>query len=259
MLGIRIWKGWVKTVLVLLFLFLQTNPQTSADDVGSGKRVYRVHCASCHGIDGRGGRGPDLTSGDFYHGATDADLYRNIEDGIPGTEMPANWLVPKRLWQVVAFVRSLSETESASSTRGDASRGQELFRGKGGCLECHRVGREGGFAGPDLSTVGSRRSPEHLKASLLAPEEEINRDYWIATVSPSNGGVETTGYVRNEDRHYLLLLDLEGKLRTFEKSGLQQIEKDRRSMMQSYDGVFDDSGLEDLVAYLASLRKARAQ
>ena len=120
------------------------------------------------------------------------------------------------------------------------------------------MGREGGFAGPDLTTVGSRRSPEHLKASLLAPEEEIRRDYRIATVSPSDGSIGTTGYVRNEDRHYLLLLDLEGKLRTFEKSALQQVEKDRRSMMQSYDGVFDDAELEDLVAYLASLRMTRA-
>jgi len=251
----------VKAVLVLLFLSLQTNPHTSADDVEAGKRVFRVHCASCHGADGRGGRGSDLASGELYHGATDADLYRNIEEGIPGTEMPASWLVPKRLWQVVAFVRSLSGTEAPSSTTstgGDASRGQELFRGKGGCLECHRVGREGGFAGPDLTTVGSRRSPEHLKASLLAPEEEIRRDYRIATVSPSDGSIGTTGYVRNEDRHYLLLLDLEGKLRTFEKSGLQQVEKDRRSMMQSYEGVFDDAELEDLVAYLASLRMTRA-
>ncbi len=245
-------------MLVFLLLTLQTNPHTSADDVQSGKRAYRVHCASCHGVDGRGGRGPDLTSGELYHGASDADLYRNIYDGIPGTEMPANWLVPKRLWQVVAFVRSLSETRAESSTPGDLSRGQELFRGRGGCLECHRVGREGGFAGPDLSMVGSKRSPEHLKESLLSPEEEIRQDYWIATVSPSTGAAGTTGYVRNEDRHYLLLLDLEGKLRTFEKSGIQQVERERRSTMQSYDGVFDDAELEDLVAYLASLRKTRA-
>lgn len=244
-------------MLILLFLSLQTNPYTSADDIGSGKRVYRVHCASCHGADGRGGRGADLASGELYHGATDADLYRNIQDGIPGTEMPANWLDPKRIWQVMAFVRSLSGTESSSPVRGDASRGQELFRGKGGCLQCHRVGREGGFAGPDLSAVGSRRSPEHLKASIVTPEEEISLDYRIATVSPSNGGVATTGYVRNEDRHYLLLLDLEGRLRSFEKSGFQRVEKERRSMMQSYDGVFDERELEDLVAYLASLRKTR--
>lgn len=244
--------------MVLVFLLLQANPHTSADDLAWGRRAYRVHCASCHGIDGKGGRGSDLTSGDFYHGGSDADLYRNIEDGIPGTEMPASWLVPKRLWQVVAFVRSLSEAASSSSVTGDPSRGRELFRGKGGCLECHRVGLEGGFSGPDLSTVGWRRSPEHLKASIVAPEEEISPNYRMATVSPSGGGAATTGYVRNEDRHYLLLLDLEGKLRSFEKSGLRQVERDGGSMMQSYDGVFDAAELEDLVAYLASLRKARS-
>jgi mono/diheme cytochrome c family protein len=86
-------------VLVLVVLVLQTIPHTSAEDVEWGKRAYRVHCASCHGIDGRGGRGPDLTSGDFYHGATDDDLYATIEDGIHGTEMPSTLLEPKRIWQ----------------------------------------------------------------------------------------------------------------------------------------------------------------
>lgn len=248
----------MKAVVVLLFFIsLQTNPHVSADDVETGKRAYRVHCANCHGADARGGRGPNLASGELYHGATDADLYRTIEDGIPGTEMPSSWLEPKRIWQVVAFVRSLSGTEAAPSARGDVSRGRELFRGKGACLECHRVGREGGFAGPDLSTVGSRRSPEHLRASIVAPEEEISPDYRLVAVSPS-GGATTTGYLRNEDRHYLLLLDLEGKLRSFDKSGLQRVEKDRPSMMQSYDGTFDEAELDDLVAYLGSLRKTRA-
>ena len=74
-------------------------------------------------------------------------------------------------------------------------------------------------------------------------------------MAESDGGAVTTGFIRNEDRHYLLLLDLDGKLRSFSKDRLSKVDIDRRSTMQSFDGVFDASELLDVVAYLATLRK----
>ncbi|MCP5112639.1 MAG: c-type cytochrome, partial [bacterium] len=58
------------------------NPHTSAKDVAAGGRMYRSHCANCHGTEGEGGRGPNLTSGNFRHGGSDQDLYTTISDGI---------------------------------------------------------------------------------------------------------------------------------------------------------------------------------
>ncbi len=55
-----------------------------------GQRQYRAKCVSCHGVDATGGDegdGPDLTTGRFRHGATDADLYDVIRNGVEGTSM----------------------------------------------------------------------------------------------------------------------------------------------------------------------------
>ncbi len=240
---------------MLLVLFLQTNPHTSADDVERGGNVYKIHCARCHGLIGEGGRGPNLADGDFYHGDTDADLFRNIQGGIAGTEMLGTFLTPARIWQTVAFVRTLNQASEPASVPGNALRGETLFQEKGACLQCHRIGREGGFAGPNLSTIASRRSIDYLRASIVNPDEDVSQSYWTATVTTSGGGDTTTGFIRNDDRHTILLLDLDGNLRSFGKDELSKVEVDRRSTMQSFDRVFDGSELEDVVAYLATLRK----
>jgi len=242
---------------MLLVLFLQASPHASADDVERGGKAYRIHCARCHGLAGEGGRGPNLAHGDFYRGETDADLFRSVEDGIAGTEMPAAFIAPAQIWQIIAFVRALNQASEPASVPGDASRGEILFRENGACLQCHRVGREGGFAGPDLSTVASRRSAGHLRAAVLQPDEDVRQAYWTATVT--TGGETTTGFIRSNDRHHLLLLDLDGRLRSFRKDELTSVEIDRQSTMQSYDGFFDPGEVEDLVAYLVTLRKERSR
>ena len=37
-------------------------------------------------------------------------------------------------------------------------------------------GRDVGFAGPDLSTVASRRSVDYLRSSIGDPDEDVNGD-----------------------------------------------------------------------------------
>src|SRR5262245_16536350 len=54
-----------------------------------GARLYRLHCSECHGPEGQGGQGPDLTRGVYRFGSTDEALYRTISKGIAGTPMPA--------------------------------------------------------------------------------------------------------------------------------------------------------------------------
>ena len=242
---------------LFLILFVQSaNPHTSADDVKIGKEYYRLRCAECHGAVGKGGRGPNLAAGVFYYGGEDQDVVDTIRNGVRGTEMPGFGSSEARLWQVVAFVRSLNQAATPEEATGDATRGKALFQGKGDCLSCHRVGPEGGFSGPGLGSVGSQRSLEHLRTSMLDPNDDVRRRYWLVTVTGPDGA-RTLGNVLNEDRHSLQLLDLRGTLRSFDKATLQTIERDPNSMMQSYDGVFDESEMEDLLSYLVSLRRGR--
>src|SRR5271154_1868859 len=56
-----------------------------------GESQFRANCAFCHGLGARGGgRGPDLTRARKRHGNADGDLYRTINEGVPGTAMPPN-------------------------------------------------------------------------------------------------------------------------------------------------------------------------
>jgi len=96
-----------------------SNPFGSGDDAASGAKIYRSSCAPCHGIDGTGGAGPDLTPGEFRHGVTDWALFNTVRRGIPGTKMEGQDLPYQSVWQVVTFVRSLirkaGQEEAASN------------------------------------------------------------------------------------------------------------------------------------------------
>lgn len=227
-------------------------------NVRTEAEYYRLQCAECHGDRGEGSRGPNLADGVFYHGGTDEDLLRTIRNGIRGTEMRGYSMSDERLRQVVAFIRSLNVSATPAEVKGDAARGESLFRGKGDCLSCHRVGREGSFAGPALSGVGSRRSVQHLRASVLDPNDDVPSRYWTATVTRRDGR-SALGFVLNEDRHTIQLLDFEGRLVSLDKQRLTTVTKDRNSTMPPFDGVFTESELDDLVAYLVSLRRGRDQ
>ena len=241
----------------LLFLALQASTaHVGEDDVATGAEYYRLRCAECHGDYGEGGRGPNLADGVYYHGGTDDDLLDTIQNGIRGTEMPGFGSSRERLRQVVAFIRTLNEGANPADVPGDPARGATLFRDRGDCLSCHRVGAEGSFGGPDLSSIGSRRSLDHLRSSILVPNDDVRRRYWVVTIT-ENGGESSMGFALNEDRHSLQLLELEGRLRSFDKTKLESIDWSKSSLMQSYDGVFEESELDDLLAYLVSLRPGR--
>jgi putative heme-binding domain-containing protein len=238
----------------LLLVALQaSNPHASPRDVAEGRETYRLRCAECHGAAGEGGRAPNLANGVFYHGGTDSDLYRTIENGIPGTEMPGFSASEMRLWQLVAFLRSLDTAPTPSELPGDAVRGEALVRDEGGCLSCHRLGREGGFAGPDLSAVGSRRSIDYLRTSLLDPSRDVRPRYRVATITDASGAA-VQGFLLDEDRHTLQILDFDGTLRSFRRESLRSVEIDSASIMQSYQGIFDERELDDVVSFLATLR-----
>lgn len=246
----------MKALLFIAALAQAGNAPTHAEDIRTGAEYYRLRCAECHGAAGEGGRGPNLADGIFYHGGEDEDLFDTIRNGIRGSEMPGFGSSEERLWQVVAFIRSLNQAATPEEVPGDAKRGAALVRDESDCLTCHRIGAEGGFSGPDLSSIGSRRSLEHLRTSLLDPSDDVRPRYWLATVTTPTS-TEISGFILNEDRHSLQLLDLEGRLRSFDKSAVKSIERDRSSLMQSYEGVFDETEMNDVLSYLVSLRRGR--
>jgi len=229
------------------------NPHTTPADVAAGAKIFRSHCAECHGAKGEGGRGPNLTTGVFFHGSSDADLFNNISNGIAGTAMPSLFFPPDGVWQVVAYVRSLAQGGGEQRPSGDAARGAALFREKG-CLGCHLVRGEGGIKGPDLSVIGSQRNLEHLRRAIVDPNAEVPRQYWVAKITLESGS-SYTGFVMNEDTHTVQILDFTQGLKSLSKQSFRKFDIDKSSLMPSYEEQLSDREINDLVAYLWSLKR----
>jgi putative heme-binding domain-containing protein len=229
------------------------NPHSTAEDSAAGAKIFRSHCASCHGVKGTGGLGPNLTTGTFLHGGADADLYRNISEGIVGTAMPGVFFDGTQVWQIVAFVRSLRQTGSAAPVHGDAVHGGKLFREKG-CAGCHLVRGEGGVKGPDLSVIGSQRSPEHFRESILDPNAKVAPQFWMAKIV-ARDGTSYSGFLLNQDTYMVQILDFSRGLQSLPRTSFRDFGIDRSSAMPSYKGKLSESELNDLVSYLASLKE----
>src|SRR5262249_28158717 len=100
----------------------RSNPFNSPADQAEGARLFRGQCAACHGPNGTGGAsGPDLTVGAFRRGDSDEALFQIVAKGIAGTAMPAYGGTGREIWQIAAFVRSLSVGKAAGRSKGDAT------------------------------------------------------------------------------------------------------------------------------------------
>jgi cytochrome c oxidase cbb3-type subunit 3 len=228
------------------------NPKTSPADVEAGKQTFHSHCSPCHGYNAEGAIGPNLAAGRFYHGSTDRDLYRNISQGIAGTEMPGIFYNGDRVWQLVAFIRSLHQPDERPF--GDPSRGQTIYASSG-CAGCHRINGHGGSLGPDLSGIGAARAVAYLRESITSPDASVDRRYWIATFQDS-AGKKVSGFVLNEDTYTLQIMDLKSQLHSYDKGSIHGLTSEKRSAMPSYHDRLSNDQLTDLVAYLWTLRPA---
>jgi cytochrome c oxidase cbb3-type subunit III len=227
------------------------NPRTTTADVEAGARTFRSHCSACHGMNGEGGRGPNLANGVFFHGRSDADLLASISGGIPGTEMPGLFYNSDRVWQIVAYIRSLN-AGSAGKPAGDPGAGAGVFRSSG-CANCHRVAGSGGRLGPDLSLIGQTRSPENLRQSIVDPNADVRSRYRLVECK-DRSGKSYEGFLMNEDTYNVQFIGMDQQLHTLAKAGLAQYKVERTSKMPSYRGKLSEAQVQNLVAYLSSLR-----
>jgi cytochrome c oxidase cbb3-type subunit III len=228
-----------------------TNPFRSPRDREQGGSFYRSQCAACHGVDGKGGAaGPSLASGSFRHASSDEAMFRVITRGIPGTSMPGFSMNGREIWQIVAFVRSLSTTRAGAGPAGDPAAGRALLTASR-CLDCHSLRGEGAPHGLDLSSIGARLSPAELRLALTDPSAEVAPEYW-PWQGTLQSGETIRGFRLNEDTFSLQIRDTAGRLRSVRKAALSNQSLERRSPMPSFTGKLTPAQLNDLTAYLAT-------
>ncbi len=237
-------------------LAAQANPFTDVPDVRAGQQLFDRQCSVCHGEGAAGGEvGPDLTTGDFRRASTDAGLFNVISEGIPNTAMMglnATW-TDQSVWQMVAYLRSVSGGVRVA-VAGNASAGERLFRGRGDCSGCHVIDGEGGRQGPELSTIGDRRSPDELLSDLVDPDESVQPRWWTMRVT-HRAGTRVEGLRMNEGTYSVRILDADDNLWSFLKRDLRESERIETSSMPAYAGTLTEGELEDLVAYLYGLTR----
>src|SRR2546426_2285597 len=229
--------------------------QYSQADVEAGYTLYNANCITCHGANGDSIPGVNLRTNQFRRAVTDADLNRLIQTGIPGTAMPPGRYTTADLAGLVAYIRSMRDF-AAAPPRGDALRGQTVFEEKGNCTNCHRVNGKGSRVAPDLSDIGAIRSPDALQRSLIDPTASmlpLNR--YVRAVT--RDGKVITGRRLNEDTYTVQLIDTEERLVSLVKSDLREYTVLKTSAMPPYKEKLTSAELDDVVAYLRTLKGAR--
>lgn len=228
--------------LLLIPLALAQMPVPSA----AGEQLYMGSCSGCHGKTGEGSQGPSLLSGRASR-LGDGALFGVIRNGLPGTSMPDFPLADEKVWQIAAFVRSLTAPAVSAQLGGDAARGRAYFFGAGKCSGCHMILGTGGYPGPDLSNVGAERTAHQLRESIGKPSARIE-DGFRGVSAVLRGGRAVRGVAKNFNNYSVQIVDSSGRLHLLQRSELTGLELMDGSMMPA---VSDASILADLVAFLA--------
>lgn len=87
----------------------QKNPYTGQRDaILAGEKLFRQHCAQCHGDDAEGLRNAPSLRTPAVQNATDGELVRFLRNGnLPRGMPPWAGLPIERRWQIVTYLKSL--------------------------------------------------------------------------------------------------------------------------------------------------------
>lgn len=86
---------------------------TDPASIDAGKQIFATNCVACHGPDGGGLVGPNLTDDYWIHGGGIKNVFKTIKYGVAAKGM-ISWqsqLSPKQIQEVASFVISLHGTK----------------------------------------------------------------------------------------------------------------------------------------------------
>lgn len=261
---IRLWFRRGAFVLSIAAVPQQIDAAQAASDVDEGRVLYNNLCVTCHGFEGAGGEGPPLNRPKLTMAPDEESLRRIIATGIPNRGMPrVSFFSANELRQLASYVRSLAR-EAEPPVRGDAPKGREVFHAAG-CASCHIVKGQGGSFGPVLTDIGRLRGAEYLRQAIVDPSAALPRatllvpargfSEFLPVVVVTRDGREVRGARINEDVFTIQVRDAANVVHSFRKDAVKSIQKETgRSLMPGYAGRLSAVELDDLVAYLSSLR-----
>ncbi len=133
---------------------------------------------------------------------------------------------------------------------GNPDAGRWLFHDANGagCFQCHRLENHGNAFGPDLVTLSTRSSAEHVVQSMLEPNAVITEGYNQIQIETDED--LWSGMLIEESGLSVSLGLADGTQRTIPKSRITSRSVSHSSAMPSYAGLLQTEDAADLVAYL---------
>lgn len=216
--------------------------------VAAGKARFLERCAVCHGQDAKGSQAANLVRAPIVVGGKDGALFDVIRKGLPGTAMPPQAdLEDEGIWQLVSFLHSLARSGEQPPVEGDAAAGARLFH-DGGCYGCHIVDGSGGFLGPELDSIATRRKTEEIRDDILHPNASVGEGYRRVVVRTKNGE-SFEGLLKNEDTASLQVLRPDGTYALLRRSEAASVDKPEGSLMPPLAGWTAEQ-IQNLLAFL---------
>jgi putative heme-binding domain-containing protein len=228
-------------------------PQDNAQ-VRTGTTLFRERCAECHGADGKGVAGHDLTRL-WSAGATDAQVFQTIRNGVPNTIMPSSSAPDDQVRALVAYLRSVSNTPDAADSTGNAANGERVFWAS--CGTCHKVKDRGGRLGPDLSRVNQSR--DQLVAAIRTPSASLAPGFEPVTLVTRDGR-RVRALRKSEDAFSIQVMDTQERLQGYLKGDLREVVREATSVMPAFGtDKLPGGDLDDLLRFLGTLRPATSR
>jgi cytochrome c oxidase cbb3-type subunit III len=165
-------------------------------EIASFGELFSQNCSGCHGKDGQGALTVGIGRPVYLAIADDVTIRKTIEDGRPGTPMPAfaqragGMLTDAQIEILVHGIRKWATPGAfehanlppyASSQAGDAARGREVFARA--CSSCHGQDGRGKRAIADRSYL-ALVTDQHLRTLIIVGMPNLGMPDWRGHPKP---------------------------------------------------------------------------
>ena len=238
---------------LIAFLAFAVSAQAQPLPKGKGRADFQRLCSTCHSL--ARATSQRLTREEWTRVINDM-----VARGAQGTQDELDNVMA---YLTVNFGKPLAGADGVKPkvapavnekplSEAEIAKGTELITAKG-CLSCHRMGETGSYVGPDLSTIGARRSGDEIRASLVSPKKDVSPENRAVDLITSDGKT-ITGRLLRHDGFTVQIMDSNNQLRSFQKANLRKFEIVTTNPMTSYANQMSAQDLTGLVRYLSSLK-----
>lgn len=239
------------------------HPQADDATIARGQTIYSQDCATCHGMDARGGQGGiNLVRSQLVMDDDKGELIAPvIQNGRPQLGMPKFDLTAEQITDIAGYLHRAGANYRTiidfptNILVGDASAGQAFFSGDGKCSTCHSITG-------DLAGIGAKMDPKSLQNALVSGGGGRGRGATGTEVPPTTvtvtliGGKVVEGKLDHLDDFVVTLTDANDNHLTYdrEKSVAKVVVHNPLQAHVDMLPKLTDDQIHNLTAYLVTLK-----